>query len=57
MNLMFQYNHLIVLLNLKIGVNDKNNFLSRDNKLFLKAFINDEDDGILLKDYCKKNFP
>ena len=46
--------HLIVLLNLKIGVNDKNNFLSRDNKLFLKAFINDEDDGILLKDYCDK---
>lgn len=46
--------HLIVLLNLKIGVNDKNNFLYRDNKLFLKAFINDEDDGILLKDYCDK---
>lgn len=46
--------HLIVLLNLKIGVNDKNDFLSRDNKLFLKAFINDEDDGILLKDYCDK---
>lgn len=46
--------HLIELLNLKIGINDRNNFLSRDNKLFLKAFIDDEDEKVLLKDYCDK---
>ena len=46
--------HLIDLLNLKIGVNDKTNFLSRDNKLFLKSFIDDEDEKFLLKDYCDK---
>jgi hypothetical protein len=46
--------HLIELLNLKVGVNDRNNFLSRDNKLFLKSFISDEDEKILLKDYCDK---
>ena len=46
--------HLIELLNLKVGVNDRNNFLSRDNKLFLKSFINDEDEKVLLKDYCNK---
>ena len=46
--------HLIELLNLKVGVNDRNNFLSRDNKLFLKAFIDNEDEKVLLKDYCNK---
>ena len=46
--------HLIELLNLKVGINDKNNFLSRDNKLFLKSFIDDEDEKVLLKDYCDK---
>ena len=46
--------HLIELLNLKVGVNDRSNFLSRDNKLFLKAFINNEDEKVLLKDYCNK---
>lgn len=46
--------HLIELLNLKVGINDKNNFLSRDNKLFLKSFIDDEDEKVLLKDYCNK---
>lgn len=46
--------HLIELLNLKVGINDKNNFLYRDNKLFLKSFIDDEDEKVLLKDYCDK---
>lgn len=53
LSLNFKY-HLIELLNLKVGINDKNNFLSRDNKLFLKSFIDDEDEKVLLKDYCDK---
>lgn len=46
--------HLLELLNIKIGIDDTDSFLSQNNKIFLKSFIENETNNFLIKNYCEK---
>lgn len=47
-------NHLLSLIKIKIGIDDTNSFLSPNNKIFLKSFIENETYSFLIKNYCDK---
>lgn len=44
--------HLLELINIKIGIDDTTSFLSPNNKIFLKSFIENETNKFLIKNYC-----